>query len=127
LLDRIDIHVSVGRVEASELLIEPDGSRSEEVRRRVQAARAAGAERRGCATCNAEIPSGALLRTCALDEGSVAVLTRAANRHRLSARSVHRVLRVARTIADLEQREHVSRDDVLEAVTYRLAEREDRR
>jgi len=128
LLDRIDIHVSVGRVDASELLTEVDGSRSAEVRRRVEAGRAAGAERRRPwnATCNAEIPARWLLRVCALDEGSGAVLTRAANRYRLSARSVHRVLRVARTIADLDGREHVSREDVLEAITYRLAEREER-
>ncbi len=128
LLDRIDIHVSVGRVEASELLTEVKALRSDDVRSRVEAARAAGAERRKRwkATCNAEIPPGALLRVCALDEASASVLTRAANRHRLSARSVHRVLRVARTIADLESRAHVTKDDVLEAITYRLAEREER-
>ncbi len=127
LLDRIDIHVSVGRVDASELLTEVDGSHSAEVRLRVEAGRAAGADRRRPwnATCNAEIPARWLLRVCALDEGSGVVLTRAANRYRLSARSVHRVLRVARTIADLDGREHVGRDDVLEAITYRLAEREE--
>jgi magnesium chelatase family protein len=58
-----------------------------------------------------------------MDEGSGSVLIRAANRHRLSARSVHRVLRVARTIADLDGRERVERDDVLEALTYRIVER----
>ncbi|MGH2760313.1 MAG: YifB family Mg chelatase-like AAA ATPase [Actinomycetota bacterium] len=127
LLDRIDLHVSVGRVDAAELLCREDVSRSAEVRERVTAARAAGASRhtRWNATCNAEIPHRALLRTCGLDEGSGAVLTRAANRYRLSARSVHRVLRVARTIADLDSREPVGRDDVLEALTYRLAEREE--
>lgn len=129
LLDRIDIHIIVGRVDASELLTErDDGSGSAATRVRVEHARAAGAERRRPfgATCNAELPSRSLLRTCALDEGSGAVLTRAANRYRLSARSVHRVLRLARTIADLEQRDLVSRDDVLEALTYRVVEREER-
>lgn len=127
LLDRIDIHVSVGRVDATELLTEAAGERSTDVRARVEAARAAGAERRRHfgATCNAEIPARSLLRVCALDEGAGVVLTRAANRYRLSARSVHRVLRVARTIADLEGRERVGREEVLEAATYRLAERED--
>jgi magnesium chelatase family protein len=128
LMDRIDIHVTVGRVETSELLTEADGAQSGDVRRRVESARAAGARRRkgSRATCNAEIASGALLRLCALDEGSAAVLTRAANRYRLSARSVHRVLRVSRTIADLDGRERVGRDDVLEAITYRVAEREEK-
>ena len=125
LLDRIDLHVTVGRVETSRLLLAADGgATSAGVRRRVEAARAAGEERHGRwgAKCNAEIPSADLLRACALDEASAAVLTRAANRFRLSARSVHRTLRVARTIADLAGRERVCREDVLEAVTYRIGE-----
>ena len=122
LLDRIDMHVSVGRVESSQLLTEQDGMSSAVVRTRVEAARAFAAPRleRWSVSANAEIPPGLVLRACALDEGTGALLTRAANRHRLSARSVHRVLRVARTIADLAGREHVGRDDVLEAMTYRL-------
>ncbi|HYZ91433.1 MAG TPA: YifB family Mg chelatase-like AAA ATPase [Actinomycetota bacterium] len=128
LLDRIDIHVTVGRVGASELLSEPQGTRSDEVRARVEAARSAGAGRRERfnAASNAEIPPAALLRVCALDDASASVLTRAADRYRLSARSVHRVLRVARTIADLDTRDCIRKDDVLEAITYRLAEREER-
>jgi magnesium chelatase family protein len=124
LMDRIDMHVHVGRVEASHLLAGGDGETSADVRARVERGRAHGASR--CsgygATCNAEIPSGQLLSACVLDEGSGAVLGRLAKRHRLSARSVHRVLRVARTIADLEGSEHVSRDHVLEATTYRVSD-----
>jgi magnesium chelatase family protein len=128
LLDRIDMHVSVGRVEASELLCDVGGAHSTDVRAHVETARTFGTRRRTPwrAACNAEIPSGALLRASALDEGAGAVLTRAANRYRLSARSVHRVLRVARTIADLQGRCNVVKDDVLEAVTYRLVDRTER-
>lgn len=127
LLDRIDLHVVVGRVEVGELLTESSAPGSAQVRTAVEAARAFGAERLGvhAVTCNAELPAAALLRVCDLDDASAAVLTRAANRHRLSARSVHRVLRVARTIADLAGRGRVSREDVLEALTYRIAEREE--
>ena len=126
LLDRIDMHLAVGRVEASELLTEDEARMSEIVRQRVEAAREVASDRlaRFRASCNAELPSGKLLRVCKLDEASGPVLIRAANRYRLSARSVHRILRVARTIADLEGRECVGRDDVLEAMTYRIVERE---
>jgi len=63
-----------------------------------------------------------LLRACMLDAAATKDLTRAANRLRLSARGVHRVLRLARTIADLDGRDHVAKNDVLEAVTYRLTQ-----
>jgi magnesium chelatase family protein len=127
LLDRIDMHVSVGRVESSELLTDDPSSSSEAVRTRVEKARQIAACRLGRwkATCNAEIPHRALLQACSLDEGAGAVLARAANRHSLSARSVHRILRVARTIADLGGGGHVSRGDILEAVTYRLTTSEE--
>lgn len=128
LLDRIDIHINVGRVEAAELLTDTSGPSSADVRTRVEETRRMGAEhlRAFGVTCNAEIPSGCLLEVCRLDERSGAVLTKAADRHRLSARSVHRVLRVAKTIADIEGRESVGRDDILEAITYRMVEREER-
>jgi magnesium chelatase family protein len=128
LLDRIDMYVSVGRVEASQLLDANDGAASSGVRARVEAARGFAFARfaRWSVSSNAEIPSGRLLRACVLDEGAGVVLTRAANRFRLSARSVHRVLRVARTIADLDAREVVATDDVHEALTYRLVERQEK-
>jgi magnesium chelatase family protein len=124
LLDRIDINISVGRVETSVLLEDKQDGQSPVVRDRVEQARSFGAERfaRWKVTCNAELPPGRLLRACLLDEAATDDLTRAANRLRLSARGVHRVLRLARTIADLEARERVERYDVLEAVTYRLTQ-----
>lgn len=128
LLDRIDMHVDVGRVEASELLRAEGGESSRVVRERVERARCFATERCGelGIAANAELPQLRLLEVCALDEGSGAVLERAGRRHRLSARSVHRVLRVARTIADLASSDRVLRDHVLEAITYRLADRDAR-
>ncbi|MEX0875676.1 MAG: YifB family Mg chelatase-like AAA ATPase [Actinomycetota bacterium] len=124
LLDRIDLHIVVGRVEASNLLEETEDGQSAVVRLRVETAREIAGTRfeKWKVSCNAELPAGRLLRVCGLDEGTGGVLTKAANLHRLSARAVHRVLRLARTIADLEGRERVGREDVLEAVTYRLTD-----
>ncbi|HVE90840.1 MAG TPA: ATP-binding protein, partial [Actinomycetota bacterium] len=121
LLDRIDLHVNVPRVETDRLLERAGAEPSSAVRKRVEAARAAGAGR-GPAS-NAEIPSGTLLRWTGLDSSATSMLARASDRHRLSARSVHRLLRVARTIADLEGRERVHKDDLLEALLYRVTER----
>jgi magnesium chelatase family protein len=127
LLDRIDMHIGVGRVETSQLLEDADGAVTPSVRGRVESARefADMRFRKLDVSCNAEIPQRALLRTCKLDPETGSALTRSANRFRLSARSVHRVLRLSRTIADLDGRERIERDDVLEAVTYRIVERED--
>jgi magnesium chelatase family protein len=122
LLDRIDMHVHVGRVEAGQLLCATDGESSADVRSRVEDARDRAASRCAMfdATCNAEIPSGRLLYATRLDEESGAVLARLAKRHGLSGRSVHRLVRVARTIADLEASMRITRENVLEAATYRL-------
>ncbi len=122
LLDRIDINISVGRVETSLLLEDKRDGQTPAARHRVEGARRYGSERfaKWKVTCNAELPAGRLLRACQIDDAASSSLTRAANRLRLSARGVHRVLRLARTIADLDARERVVKDDVLEAVTYRL-------
>ncbi len=127
LLDRIDMHISVGRVETSQLLEDADGAVTPLVRARVEAAREFGDMRfrKHSVSCNAEIPQRVLLKVCAIDREASSVLTRTANRFCLSARSVHRVLRLSRTIADLDARAEITRDDVLEAVTYRIVERED--
>ena len=126
LLDRIDMHVQVGRVETTQLLSDREALASAVVRARVEAARAFAKDRHEAygVNSNAEIASGRLIRACALGEGVDGVLARAADKHRMSARAVHRVLRVARTIADLAGRDHLGRDDVFEALTYRFAHKE---
>jgi magnesium chelatase family protein len=127
LLDRIDMHVDVGRVETTTLLDERDAMPSACVRERVEAARAFAEERLRDvgARSNAEIPSGKILRACALGEGTSPLLAKAADTHRMSARSVHRVMRLARTIADLGARPRIGRDDVFEALTFRVRDKEE--
>ena len=123
LLDRIDMHINVGRVEAQQLLVDEDGTGSEAVRRRVEGAREFGRRRHELlgVTCNAEIPLSKLVRLCALDEMTASVLTKAANRYDLSARTVHRLLRLARTVADLVESEIITCDHVHESLAYRQA------
>ncbi|MEX2393102.1 MAG: ATP-binding protein, partial [Actinomycetota bacterium] len=127
LLDRIDMHIPVGRVDTSELLRVDDEAESDRARTRVEAARAFAGDRfaKLGASCNADIVGRKLMKSVRLDEGAGAVLMRAAEAYRFSGRSVHRLVRVARTIADLARHDCIGKDDVLEALTYRITEREE--
>lgn len=125
LFDRIDLHVDVPAVSPADLSLPPPAEGSAEVAARVAAARAIQADRyraepadRRPAT-NAEADGELLERVAAPDEPGRALLTQAAERMKLSARGYHRVLRVARTLADLEGDAAVRRIHVAEALTYR--------
>jgi len=125
LLDRLDLHVEVPAVSFGSLSEETRGERSAEVRTRVARARERQLERfAGCAGvyANAQMDV-ALLRRFAHPPNGVAVLLQQAVERGLSARAYHRVLKVARTLADLEGRERVSREDALEALSYRALDR----
>jgi magnesium chelatase family protein len=121
LLDRIDLHVEVPGVSAADLTLPPPAEGSREVADRVAAARQLQANRyngSGVRT-NAEA-DGEMLDTVATpDEPGRKLLADAAAAMRLSARGFHRVLRVARTIADLAGAEQVGRIHVAEALSYR--------
>ncbi|MEE4154177.1 MAG: YifB family Mg chelatase-like AAA ATPase [Erythrobacter sp.] len=117
LLDRIDCHVEVGAVKAADLALPPPTESSADVAARVAAARAL-ATQRG-ARSNAELEGETLERHAAPDEAGHALLARAAEKLRLSARSYTRMLRVARTIADLDRSETVGRRHIAEALSYR--------
>jgi magnesium chelatase family protein len=121
LLDRIDLHVEVRAVSAADLVLPPPAEGSAEVATRVAAARAVQTARyagQGLRT-NAEA-DGALLEAVATpDVPGRTLLAQAAEAMRLSARGYHRVLRVARTIADLAGAEAVGRIHVAEALSYR--------
>jgi magnesium chelatase family protein len=123
LLDRFDIRIEVPPVTPDLLALPGHGESSARVGTRVAAARAAQAERSngpGSAT-NAELEGEALDRVATPDEGGRAVLQAASERYRFSARGYHRVLRLARTIADLEGATAVLKPHVAEAVSYRRA------
>ncbi|HET9094907.1 MAG TPA: YifB family Mg chelatase-like AAA ATPase [Solirubrobacteraceae bacterium] len=120
LLDRMDVLIDVARPSEAELRAAPLTD-SATVRDRVQLARERQLHRlRGTrAGCNAELDAGLLQALVRLDEAAHATLGEAYRNGALSARGRHRVLRVARTIADLAGREVVSRADLLEALTLR--------
>jgi magnesium chelatase family protein len=118
LLDRIDLHVAVNRLPPSELLAGGgNGEPSREVRTRVCASRSLQEQRQGCA--NAQIRPDQLTRVCALGNHEKSQLESAARRMTLSGRALHRTLRVARTIADLEGSLRVASAHIGEALAYR--------
>ncbi|MGP1394971.1 MAG: YifB family Mg chelatase-like AAA ATPase [Inquilinaceae bacterium] len=121
LFDRIDLHVDVPAVSPADLALPPPAEGSAAVAARVAAARARQDDRYAglpIAT-NAEADGDVLDRAAALDEPGKALLNDAAGRLRLSARGYHRVLRVARTLADLDGAPAVRRPHIAEALSYR--------
>ncbi len=121
LFDRIDMHVEVAGVSASDLTLPPPAEGSADVARRVAAARQIQRERFALAPIrtNAEA-EGELLDHVATPEAAGAkLLTEAAERMKLSARGYHRVLKVARTIADLAGAATIAKPHIAEALSYR--------
>ena len=123
LYDRLDLVVEVPAVSAADLSLPPPAEGSAEVAARVAAAREVQAGRfRACERplrCNAELEGQLLEEVAAPDAAGRALLAEAAERLRLSARGYHRVLKVARTLADLAGAETVGRLQVAEALSYR--------
>jgi magnesium chelatase family protein len=126
LLDRIDLHVEVPVVEYRELTAAgPPGESSAQVRERVAAARRVQAGRfrdTGCIT-NAAMRPRQVKEHCRLDGESASYLERAMEEMSFSARAHDRILKVARTLADLAGSERIRPEDVLEAVQYRALDR----
>lgn len=125
LLDRIDIHVEVPRVKQEELLAPGGGEPSSAVRQRVQAARRIQQQRfAGTPTyTNAAMTSRQTREHCRLEPAAEGLLRGAIQRLGLSARAHDRVLRLARTIADLAGEEHIATAHLAEAVQYRTLDR----
>jgi magnesium chelatase family protein len=117
LLDRIDLHVTVARVPYGELSGAAAGEESAAIRARVVTARRRQHARSGA--LNARLRGADLRVYAALDPPSSALLEGVMQRERLSARSFDRIVRVARTIADLAGAEHVAREHLAEALLFR--------
>jgi magnesium chelatase family protein len=122
LLDRLDLHLWVQPVSADELASDTAGEASELVRQRVTRARAIQATRYGGGPirCNAQLGSDLVKERVAVRPEAVRVLQDVLERHSLSARAWARILKVARTIADLEGSDAVEVPHVLEATSYRV-------
>lgn len=122
LLDRIDLHVDVPRLPPSDLRPDgPDGESSASIRVRVEQARHAQHQRAGKA--NAQLDQSETMASCRLGPRDQQLLERAIDALQLSARSMHRILRVARTIADLAGSPHIATAHLTEALGYRRADR----
>ncbi|MBY0429939.1 MAG: ATP-binding protein, partial [Rhodospirillales bacterium] len=125
LFDRIDIHIEVPAVNPADLSLPPPAEGSAQVAVRVAAARQVQIRRFQALApgrsivCNAQADGELLEAIAAPDAEGRRLLTEAAERMRLSARGYHRVLRVARTLADLEGVEAVRRIHIAEALNYR--------
>jgi magnesium chelatase family protein len=127
LLDRIDIHVEVPAVKFREITAERTGETSAQIRERVVAARKRQQERfkgKRTITCNARMGSKELKSYCQLDETTMELLKMAMAELKLSARAYDRILKVARTIADLAALESVTSEHISEAIQYRSLDRQ---
>ena len=120
LLDRIDLHIEVPAVAYKELRSKQEGVSSAEIRNRVLSARKI-QHSRGC--YNAEIPPPLVRRYCTLDDVGEQTLEMAVRRLALSARAHDRILKVGRTIADLDSSDLVKAKHIAEAVQYRSMDR----
>lgn len=128
LLDRIDIHVEVTPVPINELSDERKGEGSADIRERVVKAREIQSARFGekkNVYCNAQMGSKLLKEICKIDESGKEMLKKATDRLGLSARAYDRILKVSRTIADLEGSSAIEPHHLAEAIQFRSLDRDD--
>ena len=125
LMDRIDIHLEVAPVEHRDLSMKKGGEPSKTIRDRVIQARLIQQDRfkKSKYFCNAQMTAASIKNYCKLSDESQTVLNSAMDKLGLSARAYHRILKVARTIADIEQSDSIQTNHLLEAIQYRSLDR----
>jgi len=119
LLDRIDLHVEVPRVPYEKIMHKDQEESSAVIQRRVEAARVHQYNRLGVGKTNSEMNVVDIRQHCLLDESGQELLAQAVKKFALSGRSIHRVLKVARTIADLDQSQNIAVAHLAESLQYR--------
>ena len=126
-MDRIDIHVEASALPISDLAKSAPSESSAEIRKRVEAAREIQKRRFAksprAAKVNAAMTTSQIAKFCRLDDDQSAILASAMEELGLSARAWDRILKVARTIADLEATETIQTHQLLEAINYRSLDR----
>ena len=125
MLDRLDIHVEVPAVDYEELTGRPDGETSAEIRKRVEKARAIQNERyRGFGiNCNARLTSALMQEYCTLTPDADRILKNAFENLGMSARSYDRILKIARTVADLDNADKIGASHIAQAIQFRSLDR----
>jgi magnesium chelatase family protein len=125
LLDRIDIHVEVPAVPYKDLMSTADAESSESITHRVSSARKIQEDRfqKTRTHCNARMSSRHIKKHCALDHASGSLLESAVDKLGLSARAYNRILKIARTIADLDEKIDIGAHHISEAIQYRTFDR----
>lgn len=125
LLDRIDIHIDVPAVTLQDLRSQKEGENSTTMRDRIQKARERQGKRLDSTNipCNARMGHGMIRKHCAIGKDQEAILQEAMERLHLSARAFDRILKVARTIADLAESDTIETPHLLEAIQYRSLDR----
>ncbi len=127
IMDRIDLHIEVPAVTYEDLQTKtPSGDTSDVIKARVERAREIQRERLKDSGfyCNATLPPSVLERVCVISSGAKSLLKDAMDRLNFSARAYHRVIKVARTIADLDGEDIISDEHILEAIQFRTLDRE---
>lgn len=126
-MDRIDLHVEVVPVSHEELACNKPVEKSAEIRKRVVKARERQKERflnHFNIFCNAQMSSRMVRQHCVIDEAGQQLLKNAMDRLGLSARAYDRILKVARTIADLDGCQHIGIEHLSEAINFRSLDRD---
>ncbi|MDD5083879.1 MAG: YifB family Mg chelatase-like AAA ATPase [Candidatus Moranbacteria bacterium] len=122
ILDRIDLHIEVPRLHFDKLEATQASEKSRDIRNRVENARTIQQKRfeKSAILTNSEMISSQIKKYCALDKASLDLLRQAVSTFHLSARGYHRLIKVARTIADLEGVENIAAQHIGEAIQYRF-------
>lgn len=118
LLDRIDLHLHLSRVPIVEMQTLPKGENSRVIAERVKKTQHYQFQRQGC--LNAELSGKSMEKNCAIDNQTQQLLMQVETKFNLTARGYVRVLKVARTIADLNKQTNIKKEHIMEALNYRL-------